>query len=213
MVYVGANDGFLHAFNAETGAEAWAYAPAAVLPSLWKLADPAYSHTYFVDGSLTAGDVNSGGWKTILVGGMNAGGKYYYAWDVTTPGSPALLWEFTDPDMGYSYGNPVITKLSNGTWVVLVTSGYNNASGLGYLYVLNATSGAVISKIGTGSGTAASPSGLAKIRNWVDDLSTNNTTRYVYGGDLNGDVWRFDLDNATAFKLAAVGEPITNLGV
>lgn len=209
MVYVGANDGFLHAFNADTGQEVWAYAPSAVLPNLWKLADPAYVHTYYVDGTLTDGDINSGGWKTILVGGMNAGGKYFYAWDVTAPTSPNLLWEFTDADMGLTYGNPVITKMTNGTWVVLLTSGYNNPSGQGYLYVLDAISGSVIKKIGTGSGSPTSPSGLARIANWVDDPMVNNTTKYVYGGDLNGDLWRFDLDAGSATKLAAVGEPIT----
>lgn len=208
MVYVGANDGFLHAFNADTGQEVWAYAPSAVLPNLWKLGDPAYTHTYYVDGTLTAGDVNSGGWKTILVGGLNAGGNYFYAWDVTDPTTPNLLWEFTDADMGLTYGNPVITKLTTGTWVVLLTSGYNNASGKGYLYVLDAITGSLIDKIGTGSGSAANPSGLSKISNWVDDPA-NNTTRYVYGGDLNGNMWRFDLDTGSATSLANVGEPIT----
>jgi type IV pilus assembly protein PilY1 len=209
MVYVGANDGFLHAFNADSGAEVWAYAPSSVLPNLWKLADPAYTHTYYVDGTLTAGDINSGGWRTILVGGMNAGGKLYYAWDVTNPSAPNLLWEFTDPDMGLTYGNPVITKLTDGSWVVLLTSGYNNPSGVGYLYVLDAVSGSVRMKISTGSGTPTQPSGLAKIANWVDDPLVNNTTQYVYGGDLNGDMWRFDLNTGSSARLAAVGEPIT----
>jgi type IV pilus assembly protein PilY1 len=209
MVYVGANDGFLHAFNADTGNEEWAYAPSAVLPNLWKLADPAYTHQYYVDGKLMAGDIQVGGWKTILVGGMNAGGKHYYAWDVTTPASPVLLWEFTDADMGFTYGNPVVTKMTDGSWVVLVTSGYNNPNGQGYLYVLDAMSGTLKKKIGTGSGSSTQPSGLAKIVNWVDDPMVNNTTKYVYGGDLNGDMWRFDLDLGTATRLAAVGEPIT----
>jgi type IV pilus assembly protein PilY1 len=220
MVYVGANDGFLHAFNADNGSEAWAYAPQAVLENLWKLADPAYIHSYYVDGALTGADIKSGTqWKTILVGGMNRGGKYYYAWDVTIPSSPTLLWEFTHADMGYSYGNPIVTKLSNGTWVVLLTSGYNNTTGTsgasagkGYLFVVNAIDGTLLKKFSTGSGTATAPSGLAKINNWLDDPMANNTTKYVYGGDLNGDLWRFDLDAAdgsTAAKLASISQPIT----
>ncbi len=210
MVYVGANDGFLHAFNADSGAEVWAYTPMAALPNMWKLADPAYTHNYFVDGTLTDGDIYSGSWKTIIVGGMNSGGKYYYAWDVTDPGAPSLLWEFTDADMGYTYGNPVITKLSDNSWVVLLTSGHNNASGRGYLYVLDAVTGAIRMKIGTGSGSPTAPSGLSKISNWLDDPDVNSTTRYVYGGDLNGDMWRFDLDLGTATSLINVGEPITS---
>jgi type IV pilus assembly protein PilY1 len=85
-----------------------------------------------VNGSPIISDVKIGGvWKTILVGGLNGGGRGYYALDITNPASPSLLWEFT-PDstggqnLGYTYGNPVITKIANGDWVVLVTSGYNN---------------------------------------------------------------------------------------
>jgi type IV pilus assembly protein PilY1 len=231
MVYVGANDGFLHAFDAIAGSESWAYAPLSLLPKLYKLADPSYQHQYYVDGTLTIGDANISGWKTILVGGMNAGGTGYFALDVTTPGSPTVLWEFTDANMGNTYGNPVITKLPDGTWVVVVTSGYDNCSrpaipsnpkvaadycalsgsgdGRGYLYVLDAGTGALKFKISTGSGSNANPSGLAKIANWVDDPSGDNTTRYVYGGDLNGDLWRFDLVDKTALKLIGVGTPIT----
>jgi type IV pilus assembly protein PilY1 len=148
MVYVAANDGFLHALNASTGEEMWAYAPTAVLPNLYQLANTNYQHRYYVDGSVVVGDVKSGTtWKTLLVGGLNAGGKSYYAMDVTDPANPKALWEFTDPRLGYSYGNPIITKLQNGTWVVLVTSGYNNGTSLGshdgqgVLYVLNAATG------------------------------------------------------------------------
>ena len=99
--------------------------------------------------------------------------------------------------MGYSYGNPVITKRSrDGKWVVLVTSGYNNVSpgtGEGYLYELDAVTGAILGKTSTGSGSSTTPSGFAKISAWSDNGSTDNTSRFIYGGDLNGDIWRFDL--------------------
>jgi hypothetical protein len=141
MVYIGANDGMLHAFNESTGEEAWAYVPALVVPTLYKLADKSYSslHQFFVDGTPVMGDICASDcatpadgdtaspvWKTILVGGLNHGGRGYYALDITTPASPKALWEFTHDNLGYSYGNPVITKLKNGTWVVIVASGYNN---------------------------------------------------------------------------------------
>lgn len=215
MIYVGANDGFLHAFDADTGAEKWAYMPSAAMPYLYQLANKNYSHRYYVDGQIAVGDADSGGWKTILVGGLNAGGKQYFALDVTDPLSPKLLWEFTDSDMGYSYGNPLITKLPSGQWVVMVTSGYNNGgsgkSGQGYLYVLDATSGTLVSKIATASGSAsaANPIGLAKINNWVDDVMTNNITQYIYGGDLNGEIWRFDMVGGGVSLLASIGLPIT----
>jgi type IV pilus assembly protein PilY1 len=223
-VFMGANDGMLHAFSALTvgsvagGTERWAYVPSMVIPNMWKLADWDYAnnHANFVNGSPIVSDVctaycndaANAVWKTILVGGLNAGGVGYYALDVTNPDAPDLLWEFTtaqDGDIGYSYGNPVITAKADGTWVVLLTSGHNNTTGAnpgkGYLYVLNAGTGAIISKIGTGAGDATTPSGLAKISAWNDTPASNRAT-YVYGGDLLGNVWRFDINSSTT---AAIG--------
>lgn len=237
MVYVGANDGFLHAFDALTGNEDWAFMPSGVLPKLYDLASASYAHRYYVDGVLTVGDVYVGSnWKTILVGGLNSGGSSYFALDITDPASPVALWEFTDGRMGKSYGNPIITKLPEGAtdssgasiagkWVVLVTSGYNNGdtsfadhNGEGVLYVLDAYSGAEYFRLytctnqanpATCSGSSSSPAGLAKINGWVASPVTDNTTSYVYGGDLDGNLWRFDLANKSAFKVAEVNEPIT----
>jgi len=212
MVYVGANDGMLHAFDATTGDETWAYVPKLLHPTLYRLADKFYAtgHQYYVDGSPTVGDVYFGGaWHTILVGGFNAGGRGYYALDVTDPANPKALWEFTDANMGYSFGRPEITKLADGTWVVVLTSGYNNVNpgnGQGYLYAVNAGTGVAIRTIGTGVGsdtsaiagvcaTAPCPSGLAQIRAWVENTRYDNTTTKVYGGDLYGNLWRFDVND------------------
>jgi type IV pilus assembly protein PilY1 len=221
VVIAAANDGMLHSFNADTGAEMWAYIPSFALPRLYALADKNYGnlHQYFVEGTPVSGDIcasapasnctatGSTAWKTIMVGGLNGGGTGYYALDITNPAAPALLWEFTDPNMGYTFGKPQITKLDDGTWVVLLTSGYNNCphgasaaqldcvkngtgTGQGYLYVLNAGTGALITSISTGSGTTTSPSGLSQV---VAHAPTNNVTSRVYGGDLNGNLWRFDI--------------------
>lgn len=203
-VYVGANDGMLHAFDASNGNERWAYIPSMVLPNLWKLADTQYAdkHQNFVNGSITVSDICSSpcstasGWKTILVGGLNQGGRGFYALNVTDAATPEWLWEFNETDMGYSFGNPVITKQkSDGKWVVLLTSGYNN-TGVGYLYVLDANSGAVLQKISTKVGTADKQSGLAKISAFVARPSENNQAEFAYGGDLLGNVWRFKIDGA-----------------
>jgi type IV pilus assembly protein PilY1 len=230
-VYMGTNDGMLHAFSALAegsvpgGTERWAYVPSMVIPNMWKLADKDYAnkHTNFVNGSPIISDVCTANctdsanavWRTILVGGLNAGGRGYYALDITDPTAPTLLWEFTpaiDSDVGYSYGNPVITAKADGTWVVLVTSGYNNTSpgdGKGYLYVLNAATGATLSKIATGVGGTTTPSGLAKISAWNDAPSSNRAT-YVYGGDLLGNVWRFDINSDTVFQFATLMDPSGN---
>lgn len=219
MVYIAVNDGMLHAFDGATGAEKWAYIPPLIMPNLHKLADKNYStnHRYYVDGSPTIVDVcletppatcTGTQWKSILVGGLNAGGRGYYAIDITSPTNPKALWNFTvnnDADLGYTYGNPIITKMKTanpgqwkaGQWVVVVSSGYNNVSpgdGKGYLYILDAATGAVLQKIATSAGDTTTPSGLGKINAWVEN-GTDNTAERIYGGDLLGNVWRFDIND------------------
>jgi len=240
VVYAGSNDGMLHAFKATNlpndgvaqGSELWAFIPTAVLPNLYKLADSSYAtrHTYFVDGAPVVGDVYdsaTSSWKTILVGGLNAGGKAYYALDITNPTSPVLLWEFTDSNLGLTFGNPMIVKRNNGTWVVVFASGYNNTAGdgQGHLYVVNAITGAKQKDISgttdldvataTGVGSSSDPSGLAKINAWIADATDNKALRF-YGGDLKGNLWRFDIDdlvapNHSALRLAqfqtSAGDP------
>jgi type IV pilus assembly protein PilY1 len=243
-VYIAANDGMLHALDGVTGNERWAFVPRIVIPKLFKLADRDYAntHQYYVDGSPTVGDIYdpvAGKWKTILVGGLGAGGRGFYALDVTDPVNPIGLWEFNarplascpsstmldsdkdDCDLGLSYGNPIITKLGDGTWVVVVTSGYNNVSpgdGKGYVYVLNPITGVIRKKIqamnlfqtlnpGNNNVPTPTPAGLARINNWVDDTDVNNTTLRVYGGDLLGNMWRFDLDAGTAYSIGRLTDP------
>ncbi|MEA3277709.1 MAG: PilC/PilY family type IV pilus protein [Pseudomonadota bacterium] len=137
MVYVGANDGMLHGFRADTGAEEIAYVPASVFENLNELTSPSYTHRYFVDGSPFAGDAFFGGaWHTVLLGGLNAGGQGIYALDVTDPASfsegtasSTLLWELTDtndPDLGYTFSQPSVVRLHNGVWAALFGNGYNN---------------------------------------------------------------------------------------
>jgi type IV pilus assembly protein PilY1 len=252
VVYVASNDGMLHAFDANTLEEKWAYIPSMVIPNMWKLADTAYDskHSYYVDGDPVISDICVSGcggagatWKTILVGGLNAGGRGYYALDITNPAAqPTLLWEFDasdDADLGYTFGNPVVTKTPDGDWVVLVTSGYNNipdndayyalgttkfkpnnppqfktGDGKGYLYVLNAATGTKLKRIATGAGSTSVPSGLGKITAYAEDAEQNNTAEYVYGGDLLGNLWRFDFSDYSVKKLAQLSgadgpQPIT----
>ncbi len=153
-------------------------------------------------------------WRTMLVGGLGKGGRGYYALDVTNPvasseadAASKVLWEFPNAstpssiatNIGYSYGRPILTKTKGAGWVILVASGYNNDSsttggdGQGHLFVLNAKTGALIRDIATGAGSPTAPSGLSKIGAFAANASVNNTTDFVYGGDLLGNVWRFNL--------------------
>lgn len=220
-LYVGANDGMLHAFNAADGTERWAYVPRLIMSKLYLLADQYYEskHIFTVDATPVVGDVYDGSaWRTILVSGLNGGGSGYFALDITDPSNPKSLWEFTNTNLGLSFGNPVITKRKDGTWVVAFTSGYNNADGDGHLFVVNAVTGVLLENITTGAGSSASPSGLSRLNAWID-VDTDNTAARFYAGDLLGNIWRFDIDGNlapknSAFKLAqllksGVSQPIT----
>lgn len=239
VVYVGANDGMLHAFNATDGNELWAFIPTPVIANLANLADKEYGanyHTNYVNGSPVVTDICISGcagtgavWRTILISGLNGGGRGYFALDVTDPQSPpTLLWEFyaqssgANSNVGYTFGNPIVTKMQDGRWVVLLTSGYNNGTyarklndgtfvnnspvgdGGGYLYVLDAGSGALLKTLSTGEGSSSNPSGLAKISAYVERMFENNTATNVYGGDLNGNIWRFNINTNAVTKIATL---------
>ncbi len=271
MLYVGANDGMLHAFKVGGGVigdvggeEAWAVIPSAVLPNLYRLANTGYSdkHRFFVDSTPSAGDVYDkykmepstlqlcshtdvkdnpakakNCWKTILVGGLGGGGRGYYALDVSNPsGPPTALWEFkqgacydtstavttaatnsADCHLGLSVGVPMITKLTDGTWVAIVSSGIGNDDGKGYLYVLDAITGKIIKRILVSPGTPANPADFAYINAYVENFLQDNTTERIYGGDMLGNVWRVDLTSlsstagsADVVKLATLIDPSGN---
>jgi type IV pilus assembly protein PilY1 len=227
MIYVGANDGMLHAINDTDGTERWAYVPQALLHSgatglaalsyRWG-AIPKFTHYFYVNatpriwdvdfgyaGTATAGSPN---WRTILVGGLGKGGQAVYALDVTDPSlvtteataATKVKWEFSgDNDLGYVYDAPTLVKTYAYGWVALVASGYDSTSGVGKLFVINPTNGAVLQRLSTGVGTAGSPSGLNNVRAFVASRD-NPFVLQAYGGDLLGNVWRFDLSNPDPTK-------------
>ncbi|MFT5803599.1 MAG: type IV pilus assembly protein PilY1 [Candidatus Paceibacteria bacterium] len=118
-VYVGANDGMLHAFSADTGSELFAYIPnklingSAYANPLPALLSPDYSHKFFVDNTPAINDifydpgfdaVNTREWRSVLVGSLRAGGKGIYALDITDPtgfSADKVIWEFDDNDDTY----------------------------------------------------------------------------------------------------------------
>jgi len=205
LVMAAANDGMLHAFDKD-GVERWAFIPTAVMPNLYKLADTNYpnNHSSFVDATPVLADVyidktggNSKEWRTIVVGGLGGGGRGYYALDITDPYAPEMLWEFQHADLGLSFGNPIVTTRKGGKWVVVFASGMNSPGGVGKLFVLDAATGSLDTADGkplsTGVGTPSEPSGLTYINAWVDAEGENQALRF-YGGDLLGNLWRFDVD-------------------
>lgn len=191
VVYAGANDGMLHAFDAKTGVELLAFVPGTVFGNLRTLSDPNYVHKFFVDAPPNTGDVFiDGEWQTVLVGGLSQGGQGVYALNITDPdqfaednASQLFLWEFADrdadgetggikgdADLGYTYGQPAIVRLRNGRWGAILGNGYNNtvadgsvsSTGNAVLYIVDIETGRLIKKLDTGVGADDDPKGQSR---------------------------------------------------
>ncbi|MDY6825204.1 MAG: PilC/PilY family type IV pilus protein [Thermodesulfobacteriota bacterium] len=212
-LFVGANDGMLHAFNATPGGggqEIAAYIPSFVFPNMEKLADPYYSHKYFVDGTPFVAKLpnENGGYTYPLVGGLGKGGKGYYCLDVSglidgsySSGDMAVEWEYPtaassqeeEDSLGYSFSRPVVVETDdpNHKYVVIFGNGYGSATGRAQLFVLD-IDGTFIRKIDTGVGdTATLCNGLSTPA--VIDIDYDGVADTAYAGDLLGNLWRFDL--------------------
>lgn len=232
MVYVGANDGMLHAFYADSGREAFAFIPSPVFSRLRNLSMQSYTHQYYVDGAPGMGDAYFGGaWHTVLTGGLNKGGQGIYAIDITDPDSvtkDSLMWEFTDqndPDLGYTFSQPTIVKLRDGKWYAVFGNGYNSrlndgetttsTTGNAVLFLVDLASG-VGRKIDTQVGYAQRPdtaaiaydNGLATPS--LVDVNGDRVTDYAYAGDLYGNMWKFDLTSTSpsGWNVAFGGTPL-----
>lgn len=215
VVYVQSGEGMLHAFDTQgagAGDELWAFVPESALGQMGESVERAYAFSTKLDGSPVVAKLSGGG--KLLVAGAGVAGRGYYALDVSSPRglTEAALagkhrWTFptdatTQAKMGDALGRPVVVKSESDGDVVLLTSGYNNtADGKGRVWMLDATTGTVIHEFTVAAGTLAAESGLAQISAFVE---ANGSVRYAYGGDLLGNVWRFDLTNKTAPDLIAV---------
>ncbi|WP_298393698.1 PilC/PilY family type IV pilus protein [uncultured Azonexus sp.] len=234
MVFVGANDGMLHGFSVANMTEFVGYIPSAVYPRLKVLKEADYGqsaaaqHTFHVNGQLRQADIKtSGGWMTLLVGGLAQGGQGYFALDVTSETqakqTTAVKWEWTDvitqgKELGYTFGAPLIYNVrASGTTsvpAVIFANGYDNdfddsATGgqkndakSSALYIVRADTGALIRKITlpTGSQGLSAPAGV--------DFGQDGVLDYVYAGDINGNLWRFDLTSSTPAGFNHTPSPI-----
>jgi type IV pilus assembly protein PilY1 len=206
MIYVGANDGMLHAFNASTGEEQFAYIPSGVVSTqsdrgLHYLIDKSYNHRYYVDATPAVADAYIGGqWKTLLIGGLGAGGKSLFAIDITDPDSitqastDKVLWEVEINDLGLTYPKAKVAKMNDGSWVVLVANGYHNTrDGRAKILMLDIATGDLIKTFDTGFGSLTSGqclddcNGMSSVT--LKDLDSNGTVDFIYAGDLKGNVW------------------------
>jgi type IV pilus assembly protein PilY1 len=235
VAYLASGEGLLHAFDTATGAELWAYHPAETLAASGAAVERGWVFKTLLDATPTFAQLSTS--SKLLVGGLGAAGRSYYALDVSSPrpataaaAAAQFKWVFpasTDAAnralMGYTIGKPIVTKAKvSGTVtnVVLVTSGYDNGlsigDGKGRLWMLNAATGAVIKTFRTTEGSAGDEAGLAHVSAFKE---YDGTTRYVFGGDLKGNLWRFDLEAAgssidatlltTFFDAAGNRQPVT----
>ncbi|QKJ66203.1 hypothetical protein HQN60_05455 [Deefgea piscis] len=232
MVFIGANDGMLHAFSVATMSELMAYIPSSVYGNLKALTATDYGqsggtpHEYHVNGSLRQADVKIGSnWKTILVGGLGQGGKGFFAVDATSESTlnsnSSIKWEWTDVStntMGYAFGTPIIynVRTSDSAVVpaVILTNGYENKwvkgaspqlANSSSLYIVNADTGTLLKQIDVPGGAGlSSPAGV--------DAGQDGVLDYVYAGDINGKLWRFDLTDASPSNFKVISTPIYDAG-
>ncbi len=224
VVYVGANDGMLHAFRESDGSELFAFVPNKIIHKLPALTATSYRHDYYVDGSPVYGDIQSGtSWKSVLIGSLRSGGHGLYALDITDPttfGTSNIMWEFTDQDdadLGYVFGTPQIRKMANGKWAAVFTSGYNNTeadgnpsvTGSQYVYILFIEDGLdgwsandFVKIPVSGADGMSAPA--------VTDADGDHVADFIYVGDLNGNMWKIDVTSSypADWGLAFNGQPL-----
>src|SRR5690606_13751091 len=205
-LFVGANDGMLHAFDGSTGKELFAYVPGGIdLTDLASISNPQYgqtiTHKYFVDGPIVVSAKSQTPGKNYLVGALGRGGRGVFGLDVTNPTSfdaDDVLWEFSsDSDMGMVLGDPLVVTLNDAdqTKAVVVSNGINSPDGSATLFILELATGKVIKEIEAGT---AGGNGLFAPRGWDDN--GDGTVDYIYAGDLLGNLWKFDLSDASISK-------------
>ena len=226
VVYAATGEGMLHAFDiqgGDAGKELWAFVPSAVLPHIGQTTARSYGFRPRLDGTPVVRGVGNG--NRLLVAGMGPAGRGYYALDVTSPRglteaglAGKVKWEFPaagdstmQAKVGQTVGRPVIVKLGGGGgYAVVLTSGYNNThDGKGRLWVLDADNGSVLKEFVTPDGTLSAEAGLAHVSAFAEP---DGSVRYVYGGDLLGNLWRFDLaqpsgSSAAVHRLAQLKGP------
>ena len=220
------------------GQEVMAYVPGNVVNNIQNstntarnYSDPQYGHKFDVDAPPGTGDLFYGGlWHTWLVGGLGPGGKAIYALDITDPDSYFTSeanattvvkgeWDNTNiscvgnstcyNNLGNTYGVPLIRRLHNGNWGAIFGNGYNSASGDAGIYVMivSSTSGSIsFYYLSTGVGSTSTPNGIGYVTS--ADFDFDHISDYVYAGDLQGNLWRFDLTSTNPSNWAVVPNPI-----
>lgn len=226
-ILLGTNHGFLHMFR-DTGAsvsESWAFMPYELLSNVAELKAnvPTGVHSVYGMDSAPVAYVKTGPAgieKAWVFVGMRRGGKTYFAFDITNPDSPQLMWQVSSGDtgmgeLGQTWAEPVVTTIpgwpsgntdpDNAKPVIIFGAGYSPATkdsvGVGHpdvegrgVFILDAETGQLVHSFGVGGNTALS--GIQdSIPNSVAVLDSNSDrlTDRIYATDTGGNIWRMDL--------------------
>ena len=197
--------------------------------------NPLYAHNFNVDAPPGVGDLFYGGqWHTWLVGGLGAGGSAIYALDITNPANfsesnaaSTVIGEWSTTtvagtttstltcanvsncgnNLGLTYGDPQIRRFHDGDWGAVFGNGLNSATGDAGIYVMlvdPTTGGQTFYYLSTGS--AGTGDGITYVT--AADLDGDHIVDYVYAGDANGNVWRFDLTSSDPSQWTASPVPV-----
>jgi type IV pilus assembly protein PilY1 len=219
LLVLGANDGFLRVFDASitsatAGKELFGFMPQAARTDIAQLADPDYSHRFIMNGPVALGhakitvpDDGAVKWRSVVVATGGNGAQTVVALNVssTTFNGSKVLWELDAATLpagtqrnalGNVMGRPVIGKLSDGTWVAIFGNGVNSVSDTAKLFVVNLQTGAVISVLDTNNSVTGN--GLLTVYAVRSTTGTQDSIQYVYGADIKGNIWRFDLSPASS---------------
>jgi type IV pilus assembly protein PilY1 len=227
LAFVATHDGLLHAVDATTGVERWAWMPRALMPRLLRLVrdGETTSRTHGIDGALVVhrfdpdgnGRVDAAAGEHLwLMLNLGRGGNHYYALDVSDPDRPSLLWEHSPPGLENleHRPEPVIARLavggagqSAGDWVVMLAAGTR-------LQVLDAPTGRSLWSAAATEADLQVPG----LTNWMVsapralDLDGEGRVDVAYLLDQAGGLWRFDFRQDATPPELAVARRIARLG-
>lgn len=243
VVYTATNDGYLHAFDADTGVELWSFIPKELLSDLHRLfVDPAakYKH-YGIDGDIVSvvSDKNDNGQIdgtdfVYIIFGMRRGGNNYYALDVTDKNTPKLLWNVTYPEFGQSWSAPVVARvnttaagLNADKAVVIIGAGYDtvhdspspavNDDGEGAgIFMLDLETGNQLWRAGRDAAADLQLSAMTRAfptRIKVIDYNGDKIADRMYAADVGGQIWRFDIFSGEPPSTLVTGGVIGQFGL
>ena len=231
-IYVGTNHGYLHSFDASNGKEAWAFIPKELLPRLDAIVSKALGvHSYGLDGSVVIYVIDNNkngavdpGEKALLYIGQRRGGNSYFAFDISDPDAPRLMFKIKGGTSGFSqlgqtWSTPTIAKMNlagvnSNKLVMIFGGGYDEVQDVEgvasvtdtigkAVYVVDALSGSLLwdSSINTTphGGVAGSINTMNSVPAPVTafDFNSDGLVDHLYATDTKAQVFRFDVDNST----------------